>query len=111
MGDQPAMTWHAVGRVGELGAGEARQVRVGGFVLALYNVDGTLYATDDTCTHAQASLSEGYIEEGVIECPLHQGRYDIASGKALSPPVTQDLRTYPVKIVGEEIHVATPAGG
>lgn len=101
---------HAVAKVGELTPGQAKQVRIGGRVLALYNIDGTFYATDDTCTHALASLTEGYIEGDIVECPLHQGCFHIPSGKAMGPPVTQDVRVYPVKIVDEEIYIEVPPG-
>lgn len=101
---------HAVGKVSELTPGQTKQVQIGGRVLALYNIDGTFYATDDTCTHAFASLSEGYIEGDVVECPLHQGCFHIPSGKAMGPPVTQDVRVYPVKIVDDEVHIEVPPG-
>lgn len=100
---------HPVGHAADLAPGEAKQVRVGARVLALYNIGGTFYATDDTCTHALASLSEGYIIDGdIIECPLHQGCFHIPSGKALGAPVTQDVRTYPVKVVGAELFIELP---
>lgn len=101
-------TSHAVAKTGDLAPGQAKQVRVGARTLALYNIDGTYYATDDTCTHALASLAEGFLDGDIIECPLHQGCFHIPSGKALGAPVTQDVRTYPVKIVGDEIHVDVP---
>lgn len=101
---------HRVGAAAELGAGEVRQVNIGGRVLALYNIGGTFYATDDTCTHAFASLSEGFIDGDVIECPLHQGCFHIPSGKAKGPPVVQDLRTYAVKVVDGDIHIELPPG-
>jgi nitrite reductase/ring-hydroxylating ferredoxin subunit len=99
---------HSVGKTSELAPGEAKQVRIGGRSLALYNIDGTFYATDDTCTHAFASLSEGYIDGDTVECPLHQGCFHIPSGKAMGPPVTQDVRTYAVKVVDEEIYIEVP---
>ncbi len=102
---------HRVAKTTELQPGQARQVSVSGRVLAIYNIDGAFYATDDTCTHALASLSEGYIEGDVVECPLHQGCFHIPSGKAMGPPVTQDLRVYPVKIVGDDLYVEVPPGG
>ena len=66
--------------------------------VCLYNVAGKIYATHDTCTHGQASLADGFVEGEEIECPLHQGRFRIATGKATAAPCIEDIRTYPVKI-------------
>ena len=60
------------------------------------NCDGEIFATDNICTHAYAKLSDGWIERGEIECPLHAGRFDIRTGKATAPPCADDLKTYPV---------------
>src|SRR5262249_19310328 len=75
-------SWHKVATLSDIGPGEMKQVRIGPRYVALYNVAGTIYATDDICTHADASLSEGYLESDVVECPLHQGRFHVPSGKA-----------------------------
>ncbi len=99
---------HLVAKTGEIPEDEVKQVTIGERVIAIYNVDGTFYATDDTCTHAFASLSDGYVEEGVIECPLHAARYEIATGKVLDPPATEGLNTYPVRVEGEDIYVEVP---
>nr|Q45694.1 RecName: Full=2,4-dinitrotoluene dioxygenase system, ferredoxin component [Burkholderia sp. RASC]AAB09765.1 ferredoxin [Burkholderia sp. RASC] len=64
----------------------------------LYEVAGEIYATDNTCTHGAARMSDGFLEGREIECPLHQGRFDVCTGKALCTPLTQDIKTYPVKI-------------
>lgn len=71
--------------------------------LAVYKVDGTVYVTDDRCTHQEASLADGYLDGTTIECPRHQGVFDICTGKALGPPLERDLRTYPVKIDGGRV--------
>ncbi len=103
--------FHAVAKTGDLDEGEAMQVIVGRNEIAIYNLDGTFYATDDICTHAYASLADGYVEGELIECPLHGGCFDIRTGKAMTPPVTDDLKTYEIKIDGEEILVGVPADG
>jgi nitrite reductase/ring-hydroxylating ferredoxin subunit len=64
--------------------------------LAVFNLNGTFYATDDMCTHAMASLAGGEIQDGRIYCPLHGGAFDIASGEAVEFPCTEPLRTYEV---------------
>lgn len=70
-----------------------------GRVLAVYNVDGTFYATDDLCTHGDASLSEGEIEDGQVVCPFHLGSFDIRTGEPTAAPCTLALRTYEVETV------------
>ena len=66
--------------------------------LAIYGVDGEVFATDNICTHGHARLCDGFLDGHEIECPLHQGKFDVRSGKAMCEPLTADVRTYPVKI-------------
>ena len=89
----------------DLAEGEVIGVEVGGRSIALYDADGRVFATDNICTHAYACLSDGWLDGEVIECPLHAARFDIRSGKVLDPPATEDLKTYPVRIVDDEIQV------
>jgi phenylpropionate dioxygenase-like ring-hydroxylating dioxygenase large terminal subunit/NADPH-dependent 2,4-dienoyl-CoA reductase/sulfur reductase-like enzyme len=70
---------------------------VDGLRIALWAIEGDIFATGNICTHAFAYLTDGHVENGCIECPLHQGLFDIRSGKALSAPVTKDIATYAVK--------------
>lgn len=88
-----------------LGDGEVIGVIVAGHEIALYELDGNIFATDDICTHAYAKLSDGWMEKGEIECPLHAGRFDIKSGKATAPPCIDDVKTYPVRVEGGYIQV------
>ena len=76
---------------------------------AVYYTASGYYASDGMCTHEQAHLADGLVIDEVIECPLHQGRFDIPSGKAKSPPVCIDLKTYPVKLEDGEIFIQLPA--
>ncbi len=101
----PQMAWTIAASLNEVPEGKALGVEVDGVHIALYNLDGEIYATHGICTHALALLSEGWIEDGKIECPLHQGQFDIRSGKALCSPVTEDLRTYAVRVEGKHILV------
>ncbi len=66
--------------------------------IAIYNTEKGFFATDLICTHEDESLENGLVIDCVIECPLHGGRFDICSGKALSAPAYEDLKTYPVKV-------------
>lgn len=97
--------WVTAAKVAALGAGEVLGVEVGGKPVALYNVDGTVYATDNLCTHAFAYLSDGWLDGDVIECPLHAGRFEVKTGKGLGPPIPCDIKTYPVRIAGDDIEV------
>ena len=97
--------WVRAAARSDLAEGEVIGVEVAGHSIALYDVDGNLFATDNICTHAYACLSDGWLDGEVIECPLHAARFDIRSGKVLDPPATEDLKTYPVRIFDDEIQV------
>jgi naphthalene 1,2-dioxygenase system ferredoxin subunit len=73
-------------------------VTVHGREIAIYNLSGRFYATDNVCTHEHACLSDGFVIGDVIECPLHQGRFHIPTGRPKGAPVHIALRTYPVKV-------------
>jgi nitrite reductase/ring-hydroxylating ferredoxin subunit len=92
------MSWQQVVAAAELDESSPTACTVGGVPIALYRVGDKVCATSNLCTHGQALLSDGYQEGGEIECPLHQGRFDIATGKALCAPLIQDLRTYPAEV-------------
>ena len=98
-------SWVKVAERGELGEGDVLGVVVGGHDIAIYDHDGEIFATDDICTHAYAKLSDGWLDKGEIECPLHAGRFDVKTGKATAPPCIDDLKTYPVRVVDDEIQV------
>jgi len=74
--------------------GTARKIGVGRLVLAVFNLGGEIYVTDDTCTHGFASLSEGIIDGDIVECPWHGGTFDIRSGVPVDGPCTVSLNTY-----------------
>lgn len=80
-------------------------VAIAGKEVALYGVDGEVYATDNICTHGHARLCDGFLEGTEIECPLHQGKFDVRTGKAMCAPLTEDIRTYPVKIENGRVYV------
>ncbi len=77
---------------------EPTQVRINDKLIALCKLGDQAFAVDDACTHEHAWLSDGIIEDGCIECPLHQALFDIRTGKALTPPAIIDLAVYSVKI-------------
>jgi nitrite reductase/ring-hydroxylating ferredoxin subunit len=97
--------WVRVAGRSDLGPGEVIGVEVDGRSIAVYNCDGGPFATDNICTHAYACLSDGWLDGETIECPLHAARFDVRTGQVLDPPATEDLKTYPVRVVGDDIEV------
>lgn len=97
--------WVEVAPAGAVAPGATLKVAVRGDPVCLYNLDGRLYATQDVCTHAEASLAEGYVDGDCIECPLHQALFHIPTGEVRSEPATENLRVYPVRVVAGAIEV------
>lgn len=93
----------------ELQPGQGKQLVLEDKKIALFNVNGQYHAVDDTCTHDEASLSEGaaYSEDCrcVVECPLHGSRFDLATGAALTLPAVRPVKAYPVREVDGAIEV------
>lgn len=74
--------------------------------IALYGVGDEVFATDNLCSHGHARLCDGFLEGHEIECPLHQGRFDVRSGQPACAPVTTAVRSYPVRIEGGRVWLA-----
>jgi len=91
----------------EVAPGNALKVETGGLALAVFNVDGEFFVTDDLCTHGPGSLSEGYIEGDVVECNFHNGQFNIKTGEVVSPPCMVPIKTY--KTVVEDGRVVIEA--
>lgn len=102
------MAWHVAAKAGDMGEGEVIGVVVEGKDIALYRLEGKLYATSNICTHEFATLSDGYIEDGCIECPLHQARFEIATGEVRAAPAVEPIKTFPVRSEGDQILVDLP---
>ncbi len=94
-----------VANTGDLAPGEMMMVRVGRKRVAIYNVDGEFFATDDTCTHEEASLSEGVLYDDIVECPLHGAAFNVRTGEVEAFPAVVPLQTYELQVVGDEIQV------
>ena len=92
-----------VADVGELAPGDMKVVEVGSDQVLLVNVDGTIYALDDICSHAYASLSEGDLNGQEVECPLHGAAFDLVSGQPVTPPATDGIKVYELRIEGQDI--------
>jgi nitrite reductase/ring-hydroxylating ferredoxin subunit len=102
------MSFTKVAAVADVPVGTARQVTVNGRTVALFNVNGTFYALDDTCPHAGGPLSEGDVEGEEVTCPWHAARFDLTTGKNLCPPARQGVPAYPVQVVGDEVQIDVP---
>jgi 3-phenylpropionate/trans-cinnamate dioxygenase ferredoxin subunit len=92
------MAWVQAGNEGDVGAGEAIVVEVGGKRLALCNTGEGLYAIDDQCTHDGGPLDQGKLDGREIECPRHGARFDVTTGRALCLPAVRPVKTYPVRV-------------
>jgi NAD(P)H-dependent nitrite reductase small subunit len=99
-----AMSWKKVCTKDQITDQSALKIK-GQNPIAVFRVGDEFFATDDTCTHAKFSLSEGYIEGDEVVCALHEARFCLRTGRVLSPPATVPLRTYPVKIEGDDVMV------
>ncbi len=88
---------------------DVTSVQLDGRDIALYKVEGTVFATDNTCTHGHARLCDGFLEGHEIECPLHQGKFDVRDGSPTCAPVTEALRCYPVRIEDGRVFLQLPA--
>lgn len=97
--------WYDVAPEGAVSEGEALGVSAGGKPVALFLVEGRYFALHDLCTHGNAQLSDGWIEDGCIECPLHQGKFCIRSGEAMSAPVSEPVETFETRVVDGRIEV------
>jgi naphthalene 1,2-dioxygenase system ferredoxin subunit len=102
------VTWHRLAALSDIPDDAALETGVDKLPLALYRVDGAVYCTTNLCTHAEAFLSDGYLEGYEIECPLHGARFDIRDGRVLCQPASADIATYVVKIENGEVYVDLP---
>jgi nitrite reductase/ring-hydroxylating ferredoxin subunit len=89
----------------DVAPGAALKVEIGDLVLAVFNVGGEFYVTDDQCTHGPGSLSEGYVEGDVIECNFHGGQFNICTGEVVLPPCMVPIKTYPALIVDGKVTI------
>ena len=97
--------WHRVASEADLSLEAPLGVRVGDVQIAVVKLEDGIYAINDVCTHEFALLSEGFCEEGKLECPLHQACFDVRTGAALNEPAEVPVATYKVKVEGGEVFV------
>ncbi len=96
-----------IGTIADFPIGEIRPASLAdGTMIAVYNVDGKLFATSDVCTHGEASLSdEGILTGQIVECPWHFGTFDVTDGRATGMPCTIPLKTFAVEVIDEDVYV------
>ena len=97
--------WEFAINIDEIDEEDVMPVKIGDLEIAVYKVKGKIFATADLCTHGQAYLSEGIVVGEVIECPLHQGRFCLKTGRALSAPVSDAVNIFETKVVDDKIFV------
>jgi len=93
----------------EVPEGGAVKVERDGLILAVFNLGGRFFVTDDTCTHGPGSLSEGDIDGEIVECNFHNGAFHIPTGRVEAPPCMIPLRTYVVSVVEDQVCIEAPA--
>jgi len=94
-----------VAHLGDVPKGMTRRIEVDGEAVLLCNVDGAIYAIEDRCTHDGGELDQGHLEECLIMCPRHGAFFDVRTGAAVTLPAILPVRTYPVRIEGDQIFV------
>jgi nitrite reductase/ring-hydroxylating ferredoxin subunit len=99
------MAEEAVCSVSDLPENSVKAFEIGTTTLAVYNIGGEFFATDNECTHGAASLADGILEDDVIECTLHFGAFNVKTGKAVSAPCFVPLRTYKVAVKDGQVLV------
>ena len=91
----------------DVAPGTAIKVETGDLSVAVYNIEGEFFCTDDLCTHGPGSLSEGYIDGDVVECNFHNGQFNIKTGEVVSPPCMIPIKTYKTVVEGDRVLIET----
>lgn len=102
------MTQERVASASDIPTGEVRVVQCGARSLAMSNVDGTLYAIDNVCTHDNGPLGEGRLRNGRVICPRHGAAFDAKTGRVLSLPAVKSVAAYEVTVDGDDVYVECP---
>jgi|SRR6516225_3405753 nitrite reductase/ring-hydroxylating ferredoxin subunit len=92
-------------RTEDVPAGQGKIVKAGGRHIALFNIDGTYYAIDDTCPHRGGPLSEGEVAGTTVTCPWHHARFDLKTGDVVNPPAEVGVSRYNVRVVGSDVEI------
>ncbi len=95
--------WIRVAKAADVPENGTLPAELGKEPVCLYRLGDHIYASHDVCTHGQASLADGFVEGEEIECPLHQGRFHIPTGRAVAAPCTENIRTYAVRVENDDV--------
>jgi nitrite reductase/ring-hydroxylating ferredoxin subunit len=98
-------TCHRICPLKDLAVNSIHKFDVDGNPVAIYNIDGTVYATDDTCTHGMSSLSKGELDGDIVECSLHFGAFHVPTGKPVGAPCSIPLRIYRTEVIDGVVHL------
>ena len=103
------MSWVRIADAADIEEGEGHAATAGSRHIAIFKVEDGVYACEGMCTHGHAFLAEGYVDGDEVECPMHAGRFNIRTGKAMCAPARVDLETYAVEIRDGGVFVDVPA--
>jgi nitrite reductase/ring-hydroxylating ferredoxin subunit len=107
MTDPASATWRPLCATADVEIGTPRRVETEGLPpLAVFRLEDGYYVTDDTCTHGEASLCDGFVEGDEIECPFHSGKFCIRDGQATGFPATEPIRVYRTRVVDDQVCIA-----
>ncbi|HKZ00704.1 MAG TPA: non-heme iron oxygenase ferredoxin subunit [Pyrinomonadaceae bacterium] len=94
-----------VAKTAEIAPGQAKMVEANDKKIALFNVDGSFYAIEDTCTHAGGPLSEGELDGPRVTCPWHRSIFNVTTGEVLGPPAGRGVTRYNTRVEGDDVGV------
>lgn len=97
-------------RTDDIPLNEARRFDLNGVPIAVFHLPAGFFAIGDTCSHEEASLSEGFVEDDMVECPRHGAQFEIETGQNRSLPATKPVPAYRVVVEGDEVYVEAPNG-
>jgi 3-phenylpropionate/trans-cinnamate dioxygenase ferredoxin component len=97
--------WIRVAPVASIARGDYASAEVDGSFVAVYNIDGEFFAIDDVCTHDGGGLAGGEVEDHQVICPRHGARFCLRSGKALTPPAYEPVKSYPTRVIDGHVEI------
>jgi nitrite reductase/ring-hydroxylating ferredoxin subunit len=100
-----AGAWRDVGGLAEFPDGEGRGLLVDGLPVAVFRLADEVFALFDQCPHGAVKLSNGWVENGCVECPFHQALFDLRTGAVLAPPAEEGVRIFPIRIANERVEL------
>ena len=99
------LTYYEIGPAAELPVGERWFIEVAGYSIVVFNIAGEYYAIEDVCTHDEAPVGEGELDGHEIICPRHGARFDVRTGKSLTPPAVEDVPYFPIRVTDGNLEI------